>query len=86
MSFKYKPFTELYDDMGWDDFEDHNNTVKNMKSLVSKEMIKRGKEYNNFYVKKEEIFDQLYAKYGYNAWNIEDAMKAGEDIFDGITF
>lgn len=84
--YNYKPFVDIVYSIGWDDIEDHKEVENEMRILVAKEMQKRGKSYNNFYVEKENIYNKLYKKYNYNAWNIEDAYKDGEDIFDGIEF
>ena len=81
----YPPIDEIRDKLGYDDLEDYDKSSNYVIYLVSKEMLKSGKKYNNFYYDQGIIVGRFLRKYNCNAWNVEDAYKAGENIFEGIS-
>lgn len=81
----YPPIYEIRDKLGYDDLEDYDKSSKYVIYLVSKEMLKSGKKYNNFYYDQGIIVGRVLRKYNYNAWNVEDAHKAGENIVEGVS-
>ena len=63
-------------DVSWDEIEEYFAAQKELMHVVAKHMVTTGKNYDNFYVAKGEMFGKVIRKYG-NLWNAWDALGYG---------
>ena len=81
----YPPIDKMWDNLSYDEMADYDKTSNFVIYLVSGEMLKSGKKYNNFCYDQGIIVSRVLEKYNCNAWNVEDAFFAGENIVEGIS-